>query len=86
MPTAQSATRLIPLPGSGPEDVVIDAEDWLVVGVVDGRVLRVDPHTDEVQVLARLEGRPLGLEILPDGMILACVSPGGVVQIDPITG
>ncbi|MEO7066033.1 MAG: SMP-30/gluconolactonase/LRE family protein [Rhodanobacter sp.] len=86
MSTTLAKTRLISLPGNGPEDVVVDAEGWLVVGVEDGRVLRVDPHTDEVQVLARLEGRPLGLEILPDGMILACVSPGGVVQIDPTTG
>ena len=86
MSATLSETRLIPLPGSGPEDVVVDAKGWLVVGVEDGRVLRVDPHTGDVQILARLDGRPLGLEILPDGIILTCVSPGGVVQIDPTTG
>jgi len=48
--------------------------------------LRVDSRSGDVQVLARLEGRPLGLEILPDGNILACVSPGGVVRIDPADG
>jgi len=79
-------TRLIPLPGNGPEDVVVDAGGRLVAGVEDGRVLRIDPRTGEVRALARLEGRPLGLEILPDGNILACVSPGGVVQIDPADG
>ena len=86
MSAARPDTRLIPLPGSGPEDVVIDAQSRLVAGVEDGRVLRIEPLTGAVQVLARLEGRPLGLEILPDGMILACVSPGGVVQIDPADG
>ena len=86
MSIAPPEARLIPLPGSGPEDVVVDAEGQLVAGVEDGRVLRVDPRTGEVQVLARVEGRPLGLEILPDGNILACVSPGGVVRINPADG
>ncbi|MEO5812088.1 MAG: SMP-30/gluconolactonase/LRE family protein [Rhodanobacter sp.] len=78
--------RLIPLPGSGPEDVVVDAEGRLVAGVEDGRLLQVDPRAGEVHVVARLDGRPLGLEILADGNILACVSPGGVVRIDPADG
>lgn len=79
-------TRLIPLPGVGPEDVVMDAEGWLLVGVDDGGLLRVDPASGEVRVLAQLEGRPLGLEVERDGHVLACVSPGGVVRIDPATG
>lgn len=83
--SASLSHRLIPLPANGPEDVVMDADGGLVVGVDDGRVLRVDPLTGEVRLLARLEGRPLGLEILPDGNILACVSPGGVLRIDPAT-
>mgnify|MGYP001546083953 CR=1 FL=1 len=84
--SAPPSHRLIPLPGNGPEDVVMDADGGLVVGVDDGRVLRVDPITGEARLLARVEGRPLGLEILPDGTILACVSPGGVVRIDPVAG
>ena len=86
MSAALPDVRLIPLPGSGPEDVVIDAHGRLIAGVEDGRVLRIEPIGGEVQVLARLQGRPLGLEILPDGNILACVSPGGVVRIDPVDG
>ncbi|MEO6925282.1 MAG: SMP-30/gluconolactonase/LRE family protein [Rhodanobacter sp.] len=86
MSAALPDARLIPLPGSGPEDVVIDAHGRLIAGVEDGRVLRIEPIGGEVQVLARLQGRPLGLEILPDGNILACVSPGGVVRIDPVDG
>ncbi len=78
--------RLIPLPGVGPEDVVMDGGGWLLAGVDDGRVLRVDPATGEVRVLAQLEGRPLGLEVERDGQVLACVSPGGVVRIDPASG
>lgn len=86
MSAALPESRRIPLPGSGPEDVVVDAQGRLIVGVEDGRVLRVDPLTDQMQVLVQLQGRPLGLEVLPDGHILACVSPGGVVRIDPDDG
>lgn len=84
--TASCGLRLIPLPGSGPEDVVVGADGLLVVGVDDGRLLKVDPLTGDVQVLVRLTGRPLGLEVEPGGSILACVSPGGVVRIDPASG
>lgn len=86
MSAATRSAQLIPLPGNAPEDVVIDGEGRLVVGVDDGRLLRVDPTTGEVCELARLHGRPLGLELLADGNILACVSPGGVVQVDPASG
>jgi sugar lactone lactonase YvrE len=86
MSASTRSARLIPLPGQAPEDVVIDGEGWLVVGVEDGRLLRVDPASGEVRELARLDGRPLGLERRPDGRILACVSPGGVVQVDPASG
>lgn len=86
MTTSLPVSRLIPLPGIGPEDVVMDGGDWLLAGVDDGRLLRVDPATGEVRVLAQLQGRPLGLEVERDGHVLACLSPGGVVRIDPVTG
>jgi sugar lactone lactonase YvrE len=77
---------LIPLPGKGPEDVVVDAEGRLVTGVVDGRILRVEPESEECEVLADTGGRPLGLEVLPDGRILVCDSHRGLLRLDPSTG
>jgi sugar lactone lactonase YvrE len=79
-------TRLIPLPGEGPEDVVVDRNGKLIVGVNDGRVLRVDPLDASVQVLANTGGRPLGLEVLPSGHILICDSPKGLLELDPANG
>lgn len=38
--------RLVHLPGQGHEDVV-DGEGRLVTGLYDGRILRVDPETEE---------------------------------------
>ncbi|VWC73750.1 gluconolactonase [Burkholderia aenigmatica] len=78
--------RLIPLPGQAPEDVVVDREGYLIVGINDGRVLRVDPHSGEAKQLTNTGGRPLGLEILPDGRILICDSPKGLLELDPATG
>lgn len=90
MQTALPTKRLIPLPGDGPEggpeDVVVDHEGQLLVGVNDGRVLRVDPLNGSVQELANTGGRPLGLEVLPSGHILICDSPKGLLELDPTTG
>jgi sugar lactone lactonase YvrE len=77
---------LIPLPGHGPEDVVVDAQGRLLTGLADGRVLRIDPDTEEAEVLADTGGRPLGLEVLPDGRVLVCDSPRGLLRLDPDTG
>lgn len=86
MQTALPRKRLIPLPGEGPEDVVVDREGRLIVGVNDGRVLRVDPLNGSVQELANTGGRPLGLEVLPSGHILICDSPKGLLELDPTNG
>ncbi len=77
---------LIPLPGTGPEDVVVDAEGRLVTGVADGRILRVEPVSEECETLADTGGRPLGLEVLADGRILVCDSHRGLLRLDPSTG
>lgn len=86
MQTALPRKRLISLPGEGPEDVVVDREGKLIVGVNDGRVLRVDPMNGSVQELANTGGRPLGLEVLPNGHILICDSPKGLLELDPTNG
>ncbi len=79
-------STLIPLPGDAPEDVVIDAQGRVICGVVDGRILRVTPSTDGVELIGRVPGRPLGLEAMPDGSVLVCDSEHGLLQLDPATG
>lgn len=60
------------LPGAGPEDVVADAEGRLLVGLEDGRILRVSRDGRLLETLTSTGGRPLGLETLPDGGLLIC--------------
>ncbi|MGW3941882.1 SMP-30/gluconolactonase/LRE family protein [Streptomyces phaeochromogenes] len=76
--------RPIPLGGTGPEDVVVDREGRVITGMADGRVLRVRPRGPaRVEQIARTGGRPLGLEVLPDGRLLVCDAERGLLRITP---
>ncbi|MEW2402443.1 SMP-30/gluconolactonase/LRE family protein [Streptomyces sp. NPDC046862] len=83
------STGLVPLGyvgigGRGPEDVVTDERGRVLTGVEDGRILRLDgiadPGRTRVQVLAETGGRPLGLELLPDGDLLVCDARMGLLR------
>lgn len=71
--------------GRGPEDVVADERGRVLTGVEDGRVLRVDglaePGRARVETLAETGGRPLGLELLPDGDLLVCDAERGLLRV-----
>jgi sugar lactone lactonase YvrE len=78
--------RLIDVGGAGPEDVVVDGAGRVVTGVADGRLLRVDPGTGRVDRIADTGGRPLGVELLPDGRLLVCDATRGLLAVDPDAG
>jgi sugar lactone lactonase YvrE len=75
-------TRL-ELPGAAPEDVVVDRDGRLVVGVEDGRLLRLSRDGRVIETLADTGGRPLGLEALPDGGLLICDEARGLLRLPP---
>jgi sugar lactone lactonase YvrE len=86
-PWAPTDTRLdrverYPLPGgTGPEDVVVDAEGRLVTGADDGRIWRWGPDR-EPQLVADTGGRPLGIEIDPrDGSLVVCDAYRGLLRV-----
>jgi sugar lactone lactonase YvrE len=78
--------HVIPIPGSGPEDIAVDREGWIVTGVEDGRIWRLSPDGMRIGQLADTGGRPLGIEIFPDGDLLVCDARRGLLRIDPCTG
>jgi sugar lactone lactonase YvrE len=78
--------RLIRVPGPGPEDVVLDRSGQLLTGLADGRILRIDPRGDAIEVIGNSGGRPLGLEVCADGTVLICDSRRGLLRLDPATG
>ena len=80
------AFSTISLPGDGPEDVILDADEKLITGLSGGRIVRIDPETEKAEVIADTGGRPLGFELLPDGRLLACDAHRGLLRVDPVTG
>ena len=76
----------IPLSGHGPEDVVVDGQGRVLCGVEDGRILRIDPERQLEETIGDTGGRPLGLELLPDGQLLICDAHKGLLRINMETG
>lgn len=85
-PPEPNPPRLIPLGGTGPEDVLLDNEGSVLTGVDDGRILQVNVADDTVRTVADTGGRPLGLEWLPDGRLLVCDALRGLLAVDLGTG
>jgi sugar lactone lactonase YvrE len=77
---------VLPVPGHGAEDVVVDAQGWVLTGTEDGAVWRVRPDGGRIDRVGDTGGRPLGLELLPDGRVLVCDARRGLLALDPATG
>ena len=84
MPAA--SVTILPLPGNGPEDVVVDGAGQLWTGLEDGRIVRIPTDGGEPTVVADTGGRPLGLHIARDGRVLICDSHRGLLVLNPTTG
>ena len=76
----------MPVPGNGPEDVVVDADGRIWTGSIDGRIVRISPDGGESTVVADTGGRPLGLHVARDGRLLVCDSSRGLLAMDPDSG
>ncbi|HEV7756210.1 MAG TPA: SMP-30/gluconolactonase/LRE family protein [Mycobacteriales bacterium] len=75
--------RIIELNGTGPEDVVVDAEGRIVTGVDDGRLLRISPDGRYVETVADTGGRPLGIELDPaGGGLVVCDARRGLLRVE----
>jgi sugar lactone lactonase YvrE len=81
-----SELTVIPVPGHGAEDVVVDADGWVWTGTEDGAVFRVRPDGARIDRVGHTGGRPLGLELLPDGRLLVCDAHRGLLALDPVDG
>ena len=66
----------------GPEDVAVDAEGRVYVGVVEGKILRYDADGSNPQVFAETGGRPLGLDFDVDGNLIVADAAKGLLSAD----
>ena len=73
--------KVIPVPGVGAEDVLVDADGAVWTGTEDGSIFRVDPDTGSAERIGTTEGRPLGLELYDD-RILICDAHQGLMAMD----
>lgn len=72
--------------GDGPEDVLVDRAGRVLTGLADGRIVRVAGPGAPVETLARVPGRPLGLELLGSDEVLVCASDAGLLAVSPANG
>lgn len=85
---ALPAPTVVPVPSMGAEDVVLAPDGTVYTGTEDGVVWALAPGTHEPREVGRLDGRPLGLELLADGRVLVCDAHrgGGLYALDPRDG
>jgi sugar lactone lactonase YvrE len=79
--TAAPTLQRLPVGGQGPEDIAVHG-DRLITGLADGRVLSFNPDGTNIQVVADTGGRPLGIEVMPDGRLLVCDAQRGLLRVD----
>jgi len=89
MPSSASATgqlTVLPVPGHGAEDVLLDEVGSVYTGTEDGALWRVSAQGARIERIAETGGRPLGLEWLPDGRLLVCDARQGLLAVAPASG
>ena len=81
---------VLPVPGPGAEDVVVGLrgrdEGAVFTGTADGSIFRLSHDGRRIDRVAHTGGRPLGIEIDPDGRLLVCDARRGVLRVDPRDG
>ncbi|HSN83916.1 MAG TPA: SMP-30/gluconolactonase/LRE family protein [Polyangiales bacterium] len=76
--------EVVPTPeGHGPEDVAVDAEGRIYVGVEEGKILRYASDGADPEVFADTGGRPLGLDFDNDGNLIVADASLGLISVDP---
>ncbi len=84
--TALPLLNVVPVPGGGCEDVVVDADGRVYTGTDDGSIWCLEDDGARIRKVGTTEGRPLGLELLPDGRLLVCDGELGLYALDTGTG
>jgi sugar lactone lactonase YvrE len=71
-----------PVPAMGAEDVVVAGNGLVYTGTEDGSIFSVRPDGSRVELVGHTGGRPLGLELLPDGRLLVADAHEGLLAME----
>jgi sugar lactone lactonase YvrE len=77
---------VVAVPAMGAEDVVVAPDGTVHTATEDGGVWALAPGGHEPRRVGSTPGRPLGLELLPDGRLLVCDAHAGLFALDPADG
>ncbi|ANH39950.1 Virginiamycin B lyase [Nocardioides dokdonensis FR1436] len=90
MTPAAHRLEIHPVPGHGAEDVLVlpdgPHEGSVLTGTDDGAIFRVSHDGRRIDRVAHTGGRPLGLELHPDGRVLVCDAHRGLLLVDTGSG
>ncbi|WP_110181502.1 SMP-30/gluconolactonase/LRE family protein [Nocardioides solisilvae] len=81
MTAADPRLTVHPVPGQGAEDVLVTPEGDVLTGTEDGAIWRLSPDGARLTRVATTGGRPLGLELLPEGDLLVCDAHRGLLAV-----
>ncbi len=74
-----------PVPSMGAEDVLVAADGTVYTGTEDGALWALDPGSGSTRRIADTGGRPLGIELLGEDL-LVCDAERGLLRVSPGSG
>ena len=81
---ALTGAQIVATPNArGPEDVAVDAEGRIYVGMLEGAILRYQDNATQPEVFVQTGGRPLGLDFDRAGNLIVADAVRGLLSIDP---
>ena len=83
--TQLADVQVVPIPGTGPEDIAVSQDGWVYTGVAQGGIWRTRTDGGTVEFVAETHGRPLGIELGLDGDLIVCDADVGLLRINPAT-
>ncbi|MEL6977151.1 MAG: SMP-30/gluconolactonase/LRE family protein [Pseudomonadota bacterium] len=77
-----TGAALIEAGGDGPEDFTLGPDGALYTGLEGGAIMRFAPGSETPELYADTDGRPLGLEFGPDGVLYVADAYRGLLAVD----
>ena len=79
-----TAQAVLESPGkSGPEYIEADRQGKLYTGYSDGSIVAFDPSSNSPVEITNTGGRPLGMRLLPNGLLIVADAQKGLLEVSP---